>query len=505
MPLSDRDYIRGSHPPTCSCTECTRRRLEGFSRQGRIEKPKKRRSIWEPHLPVSKKEEPKRMRPAYTKAKPSRFLNNLVKLTLNLAILLGLYLLGKYFYQLFITHSVEALKGSITLIIGLAIWITIIKVSKSKKYRWKKPSFKLTTFLTIVVLAILTFAGVQPFSTYKDSLVTNWKTRAEQATFPEAPQPTPNEPTPINPPEAPTILAFEIFTDKPTGFSTEYPRGWAIRIIPMDNGEIRVSFTGRISETNEAVCSLLVGYDSTFTDSYGLWKSLVNLAGDTLIDKKDPSIIGGIRGYELTQVISGETSRIFTSDWKSGNLLAIRSYPTNELSLEEIEKLNSYLDHLIASASIITKPTTIPPTSKEEDELKQELEQQELVSVENFATLFNGYRQSYGLSILTFTDDLNKRASLRLSELKLDYSHNSLGNYNLHLAENLMWISFGGLTNYDAFNSWRDSPGHRQNMLDPRYKYTGYAIGGDYAVQLFSSYPTIDGEPQLPPGWYWPD
>jgi len=27
MPLSDRDYMRGSHPPNCTCVECTNRRL----------------------------------------------------------------------------------------------------------------------------------------------------------------------------------------------------------------------------------------------------------------------------------------------------------------------------------------------------------------------------------------------------------------------------------------------------------------------------------------------
>jgi len=130
--------------------------------------------------------------------------------------------------------------------------------------------------------------------------------------------------------------------------------------------------------------------------------------------------------------------------------------------------------------------------------------QEQLISVDDFAMLINEYRQSYGLSVLTFTDDLNKRASLRLSELELDYSHNSLGNYNLHLAENILWASYT-LDNNEAFMSWKASPGHNANILDASYKYTGYAIGGGYAIQLFSEYPTINGEPQLPPGWYWID
>jgi uncharacterized protein YkwD len=64
-------------------------------------------------------------------------------------------------------------------------------------------------------------------------------------------------------------------------------------------------------------------------------------------------------------------------------------------------------------------------------------------------------------------------------------------------------MSTGFLSNSDALASWQNSPGHNANMLDSSYRYTGYAIGNGYAVQVFTEYPTIDGEPQLPPGWYW--
>jgi hypothetical protein len=126
-------------------------------------------------------------------------------------------------------------------------------------------------------------------------------------------------------------------------------------------------------------------------------------------------------------------------------------------------------------------------------------------SVTDFTEKFNNYRQSKGLKPLEFIEDLNRVAALRLQELYTDYSHHSDGNYNSHLAENINRISFGNLSNSDALNSWKNSPGHNANMLDPEYKYTGYANGKGYAVQVFSEYTTINGEPQLPPGWYWVD
>jgi len=32
MPISDRDYMRGSHPPNCTCKECTNKRLARIRR-----------------------------------------------------------------------------------------------------------------------------------------------------------------------------------------------------------------------------------------------------------------------------------------------------------------------------------------------------------------------------------------------------------------------------------------------------------------------------------------
>jgi len=125
-------------------------------------------------------------------------------------------------------------------------------------------------------------------------------------------------------------------------------------------------------------------------------------------------------------------------------------------------------------------------------------------SVDDYANKFNQYRQSNGLPPLEFTDDLNRVAELRLKELCTNFSHYSAGNYNEHLAENIgMSTSF--LNNSDALAMWENSPGHNANILDSSYKYTGYAIGNGYAVQVFTEYITIDGEPQLPPGWYWID
>ena len=136
------------------------------------------------------------------------------------------------------------------------------------------------------------------------------------------------------------------------------------------------------------------------------------------------------------------------------------------------------------------------------DKIKDEVNDSYNTETPDYATRFNSYRQSKGLQPLIFTDDLNQIAQLRLVELKSNFRHASRGGYNNHLAENIA-MRTGSLSNQGALSMWQNSPGHNANMLGEDYKYTGYACGGGYAIQLFTSYQTINGEPQVPPGWYW--
>lgn len=189
MPLSDRDYVGGKHPPVCNCADCTKKRLERLKGEGK--------SWFNLKIPrVQKAFHSNKGRSTVT----NKFVKGIVKLCLNLIILAGFGILIWHSYRLF-THAMSnALAGSIFLIVGIAIWILLIKLLRSRKYRWVRPSFKLTTFSVIAILLILTFAGVQPMSTYKDNLVNSWETpQAELEPIPEL-EPTPKpEPVPVKP------------------------------------------------------------------------------------------------------------------------------------------------------------------------------------------------------------------------------------------------------------------------------------------------------------------
>lgn len=116
-----------------------------------------------------------------------KLIKEATKLALNLAILAGFVMLIWYGYLLF-THKVAPLVGSIVFIVGIVVWIILIRILR-RRYKWTKPSFKLITFSVTAIVLILTFAGVQPLASYKDNLIENFKTaQAEWAAERERPE-----------------------------------------------------------------------------------------------------------------------------------------------------------------------------------------------------------------------------------------------------------------------------------------------------------------------------
>jgi hypothetical protein len=94
------------------------------------------------------------------------------KLGINIAVLFLFGVLVWLGYRLF-THSfgIDPIIGAVIFIACVAGWILLIRLMESRKYRWVRPSLKLTTFCIIAVILVLSFAGVQPLSDYKDIVI----------------------------------------------------------------------------------------------------------------------------------------------------------------------------------------------------------------------------------------------------------------------------------------------------------------------------------------------
>ena len=93
------------------------------------------------------------------------------KLFLDLLVIVCLIVAGWVGYQLFFSHKLEPVMGSIIFIVDIGVLIWNIAVLRNHYYKRMYPSFKMVFLSLLVISIILAFAGVQPLSSYKGLVV----------------------------------------------------------------------------------------------------------------------------------------------------------------------------------------------------------------------------------------------------------------------------------------------------------------------------------------------
>jgi uncharacterized protein YkwD len=125
---------------------------------------------------------------------------------------------------------------------------------------------------------------------------------------------------------------------------------------------------------------------------------------------------------------------------------------------------------------------------------------EEVAWTNEFMGLINAHRSSQGLDVLTENDDMSDIArghSRKMAEGDVGFGHtgfstrcsaarSALGGGNW-CGEN---VARGQVSPQAVFNSWLNSPDHRENMENPRATHMGLgfvrdANGGLYWTQLF--------------------
>ena len=171
MPISDRDYVRGKHPPTCTCKECTNRRLGKLTKQSSDK---------------SRKETPRRTKPlSIRSAIPPVFFKTIRgtplhriwrkippgvhKLFLSLLVIAGLVDIIRRGYTLFI-HQTDPVKNTIIFLVEVGLWFWIVAILRRRRYKYRNPKFKLVFIVIIAITLVCAFAGIEPMSSYKDNL-----------------------------------------------------------------------------------------------------------------------------------------------------------------------------------------------------------------------------------------------------------------------------------------------------------------------------------------------
>lgn len=104
------------------------------------------------------------------------------KLLLNVLILASEVCLIWLAYRSF-TGKTEPLVGAISFIAALVFLWFLIYLSRLRVFRRQRPGMIKTTFLVVILLAILSFAGIQPLEEIKDTgieyTVSGWKAFGE--------------------------------------------------------------------------------------------------------------------------------------------------------------------------------------------------------------------------------------------------------------------------------------------------------------------------------------
>ncbi len=162
MPISDRDYIRGKHPPTCTCKECTERRLGRLTRFSSYK---------------SNREPPRGTKSASLHSmggKPLQRIWRIIplgvhKFFLSLLVIVGLADIIRRGYVLF-TQQTDPLKNTIIFLVEVGLWFWLIAILRSRRYRHRNPKFKLVFIVVIAIILVCTFAGIEPLSSYKNNL-----------------------------------------------------------------------------------------------------------------------------------------------------------------------------------------------------------------------------------------------------------------------------------------------------------------------------------------------
>lgn len=112
--------------------------------------------------------------------------------------------------------------------------------------------------------------------------------------------------------------------------------------------------------------------------------------------------------------------------------------------------------------------------------------------------LTNEFRQSQGSDWLWTDSNLYQLARIRAQQISTNFEHNFWWWGRTDCAwvgENIAWRRPVVDTNKAEWfvEAWKDSPTHRENMLNPRWETQGSAIyisddGGMYGVQLFCAF-----------------
>lgn len=197
-------------------------------------------------------------------------------------------------------------------------------------------------------------------------------------------------------------------------------------------------------------------------------------------------------GIEDKNIIFNQGSKAVTIVINDKNItfLPYETEIKNSRTFVPFRMLGEYLDLDVewesSTKTAIMKGNIVSNQLKEENTSNAELTEQDIRAMEEeVVRLVNKERAKYGLQLLEISEKLMKTARAKSEDMIINnyYSHTAPNGYNmakdLNIAENLNTGLATEENIIHIFNSWLNSQGHKENILNPNYRYIGVGIGVD--------------------------
>ncbi|NLL78833.1 MAG: hypothetical protein GX234_03390 [Clostridiales bacterium] len=181
----------------------------------------------------------------------------------------------------------------------------------------------------------------------------------------------------------------------------------------------------------------------------------------------------------------------------------VYSYAANNPDLVVVfgPDLPAYYKHYITSGFAEGRSATGSPSASVQPVSEQTTQTKSTdPTIGEVHTLVNQYRQENDCSALSLSDDLNKAANIRATELEQSFSHTRPDGSECFSAMKSLGISYGWAgeniakgqrSSSQVMTAWMNSPGHRANILNTHFHKIGighFTTGNGIQcwVQLFS-------------------
>lgn len=289
----------------------------------------------------------------------------------------------------------------------------------------------------------------------------------------------------LTPPED-TLLsveAFAVFTDPIGKFSVEYPSSWFIDSVSGEDAphlSFNVVLEPDLEWEDEIDLGFVYDYHSLIGNAKWFNDMFVYLADEDLISANSYTV-GDLTCWECKDK-SGETiSVLIDCDLEEGLLHLHYGYPIDTLTETEIDILEDYALHMLSTFRLHGP----------------RISEREL----NIHKLVNERRQLEGLVLLEFNEFISglarehshQQSLLNKPFIKgLGISHEGFDERAEKIFSTLGAslvgenVAMGYASSVSAVEAWMNSPGHKRNILDPKFRRTGIGSTGFFENPIYT-------------------